>query len=82
MMDVAIPFLLILMMWDPAAEQDSMTVTTRLMASQEECETAGRAIAADRAEVPDSRWARSKAFAWRCEEAEFTLSVRRAPTIP
>ena len=82
MMDVAIPFLLILMMWDPASEQETMQITIRLMASQEECEASGRAIAADRAEVAESRWAKSKAFAWRCKEAEYTLGMRRAPTIP
>ncbi len=82
MTDIAAPFLLILMMWDPAAEQETMDVTIRLIASKEQCEVSGRAIAADRAEVPESRWAKSKAFAWRCVEPRYELNLRPAPRIP
>ena len=82
MMDVAVPFLLILMMWDPAAEQETMEVTIRLKASQSQCEASGEAIAADRAEVAESRWAKSKAFAWRCVEPRYELNLRPAPRIP
>ncbi len=82
MMDGPIPFLLIVMMWDPSAAQESMDVTLRLMESQERCEEAGKAMAADRIERPDSRWGKSKAFAWRCEEPRYELNLRPARRIP
>ena len=79
----SVPFLLVLMMWDPAAEQESMQVFTRLEASREQCEQTGQRIAASRENEPEtSRWAQSKSFAWRCIKPEYELSLREAPQIP
>ncbi len=78
-----IPHLLIIMMWDPAAEQDSMQVFLRMHPSIEACEAAGKSIAADRAENPQiSRWAASKAFAWECKKPPYELSMRRVQPLP
>ena len=78
-----IPHLLIIMMWDPAAEQESMQVFFRMHPSLEACETSGQSIAADREKNPDiSRWAKSEAFAWRCKEPPYELSLRPARPIP
>ncbi|MEP0190835.1 MAG: hypothetical protein ABJP70_09440 [Erythrobacter sp.] len=78
-----IPFLLIIMTWDPAAEQESMQVFLRMHPSLEACEASGQSIAKDRVENPEvSRWAKSEGFAWSCKNPPYDLSIRPARPIP
>ena len=67
-----IPFLLILISWDPALGPETMEVRTHLYVSATECEDAGRI-----AESLDSREeAERNEFEWRCVEMPRELENR------
>ncbi len=65
MVEVFVPFLLIMMNWNPQDPSASMEVTANLYISQDECAKAGADIAAMRVETPVP----GTDFAWRCERA-------------
>ncbi|MEM1132997.1 MAG: hypothetical protein AAGH53_08675 [Pseudomonadota bacterium] len=72
MVEVFVPFLLILMKWDPERGTETMDVRVRLHISQEECEAAGQEIDALRSEWRvEPGW-----FAWRCVKAPTQIENR------
>jgi len=73
MIEVYVPFLLILMSWYPADPQSSMQVQQRLFLSIGECETVGADIAQRLEEEPDN----GRAFAWKCVQQEQHIEVVR-----
>ncbi len=65
MVEVFVPFLLIMMSWQQHDPVGTMKVSTNLYISQEECEKAG----ADIATLSEQEPADDKKFTWRCDRA-------------
>ncbi len=65
MVEVFVPFLLIMMNWQPHDPEGTMAVSTNLYISQEDCAKAGADMAELRAEKPVA----GIDFAWRCDRA-------------
>ncbi|MFL0356421.1 hypothetical protein ACI5KX_08055 [Erythrobacter sp. GH1-10] len=75
MVEVYVPFLLLLMSWTVDDPQRTMEVQQRLFLGETECISAGEEIARLRADSrPDGR-----EFAWKCVPHERGIEVRRAP---
>lgn len=71
MVEVYVPFLLLLMSWHKDDPQGTIEVSQRLHIGIEECEAAGREIAALRAEQGDD----GREFVWQCVEPAREIEV-------
>jgi len=67
--EIYVPFLLVLMSWNADDPAGSMHVETRLFIGREECEARGAEIESYRQDGRDGE------FAWRCVEHEPAIEV-------
>lgn len=73
MIEAYVPFLLILMSWQPDDAQATMSVSQRMFLDQVTCEAAGEETAALVAAQPS----RDRQFAWVCKEAVREIEIYR-----
>ncbi|RJY08754.1 hypothetical protein [Aurantiacibacter aquimixticola] len=73
MVEVFVPFVLILMSWSPDDPQGSMQVTQRVYIDEETCLAAGR----EREEAVAQHGVPGREFVWRCEEQITDIEVYR-----
>ncbi len=71
MVEIYVPFLLVLMSWNADDPAGSMHVETRLYLDQQACEARGAEIEAYRQESHEG------GFAWRCVEYDPVIEVYR-----